>query len=382
MPPRKRLFSAAVFGLVLGLVSATGCLDRSEGSHGTKSSLPTVPVVTGVAIRKEVPLEIRSFGRVEASSTIAVKSQVSGELVEVGFAEGDEVHRGQILFSIDPRPYAAALARAEAALARDTAQVRNAELEVKRLRDLLTKDYLSQDEFDRAVTTAEALAATVRADGAAVESAKVDLGYCSIRSPVDGFTGRLLVTRGNVVKANSDGPLVEIAQIRPVHVSFSVPEKGLPEIRRRRAEGRLPVRASIPDSDGAPSVGELSLIDNAVDRATGMILIEASFENADGLLWPGQYVDVSLRLSSIEGAVVAPTRAVGVGQKGAYVFAIKEEKAELRPVTVRSEDGGETVIAEGLEAGEEIVLEGQVRLVPGSPIERKAPAPATPGTRP
>jgi multidrug efflux system membrane fusion protein len=366
---------------VLGLVFAAGCVPRSQGGgEGTKAP-PTVPVITGTVVRKDIPLEIRSFGRVKASSTIAVRTLVGGELTEVGFKEGDPVKQGQVIFSIDPRPYAAALGIAEAALARDTAQLRNAELEVKRLRDLIAKDYLSQDEFDRAVTTAEALAATVRADGAAIESAKIDLGYCSIRSPVDGFAGKLLVDRGNVVKANSDGPLVEITQVRPVHISFSVPEAQLPEIRRRQTEGRLPVQAIIPDAAGGPAVGELTFIDNTVDPATGMILLEATFENGDAVLWPGQYVDVSLRLSSIPGALVAPARAVGIGQKGTFVFVVKEEKAELRPVTVRTEHGDDSVIAEGLEAGEEVVLEGQVRLAPGTPIERRTPAAAAPVTR-
>ena len=356
--------------LLLALASAAACRGRQDPTP-QKSGQSAVPVVAAIARRADVPEILVAIGNVEALSTVSIKTMIGGELTQVHFSEGQEVRKGEGLFSIDARPYEAALHQAEANLARDRAQLDKARTDEKRYSDLVAKDYVTREQYDAARTSVAALEATVKADEAAIETARVNLSYCTIRSPLNGRIGKLMIWAGNVVKAN-DVPIVTINQTRPIYVSFAVPDSRLNDIRRRMAEATLQVEALSPDSGDAPALGTLAFIDNAVDRTTGTILLRGLFPNEDGKLWPGQFVNVRLVLGTRAGATVVPSEAVQTSQQGTFVFMItNEKKAEMRPVTIGASSGPDMVIEKGIAAGEQVVTEGQLRLIPGSPVEIK-----------
>jgi len=358
--------------MLAALAAAAAC---SAGDPAALGRPETVPVTVGVVERKDVPVQVEQIGAVEAYSTVAVKAQIGGELREVHFKEGQEVRRGDLLFTIDPRPHQAAVQSAEAALARDTVLLQNAREEFERYIDLVKKDYVTPEDYDRKRATAAALEAAVRADQAAVENARLQLGYCTIRSPIDGRTGRLLEHRGNLVKANADEPLVVINQITPVYVAFSVPEQNLARIKARQAERPLQARAVIPGDQGGPITGTLTFLNNEVDGATGTFLLKATFPNEDRRLWPGQFVNVTLDLDVTPNALVVPSEAIQTGQQGPFVFVVKPDMTvESRPVAVRGIHQHETLVEGGVEAGESVVTDGQIRLVPGSLVEVKTGA--------
>jgi multidrug efflux system membrane fusion protein len=287
------------------------------------------------------------------------------------------VKKGDLLFTIDPRPYEAALRQAEANLARSTAQFENARAEERRYEELVKKGYVSQTQYEQVRTNAAALEATVFADKALLENAKLNLGYCTVRAPFTGRTGSLAVYEGNLIKANADAPMVTINQIQPVNVSFAVPEKYLPEIKSYMAKGPLKVEALVSKDDTSPAAGRLAFIENVVDTATGTIKLKGAFDNKDRRLWPGQFVHVVLTLAVQDNAVVVPTEAVQMGQAGQFVFTVRDDlTAEVRPVAVDRTSGGETVIESGLKPGERVVTDGQVRLMPGAKMEIKGEAEA------
>jgi multidrug efflux system membrane fusion protein len=344
-------------------------------------------------------MQVRTIGTVEAYSTVSVKVQVGGALTGVHFKEGQEVRKGDLLFSIDSRSFEAEVRRveanltrnlaqikqAEANLAKDQALLKNAEADARRYADLIKEGIATQEQHDQARTNVEALEAAVRADQAALENAKaavradqaalenakIQLGYCSIRSPMDGHTGSLMVNRGNVVKAN-DVPLVAINQIYPIYVNLSIPEQDLPGIKRHMSGGRLSVEAIVPGEDEKPETGFISFIDNAVDRSTGTIRLKGTFANKERRLWPGQFVQVNLTLSMQQNAVVVPAQAVQSGQTGQYVFVIKPDfTAEVRPIMAGATLNGETVVQKGIQAGDQVVTDGQLRLFPGAKVEVK-----------
>ena len=336
-----------------------------------------VPVRVGTVEKKSVPVQIGNVGTVIAYNTVSVRALVNGEILQVHFREGQDVRKGDPLFTIDPRPYEAALAQAEAALARDRAQLENANADAKRYADLVQKDYVTQQQYDSVKANAAAFAATVRADEAAVQKAKLDLGYCSITSPIDGRTGVVMVQVGNVVKAN-DAALVVINQLVPVYVSVAVPERELSEIRRRQAQGALAVQAEDASTKNLIASGTLTFIDNTVDRATGTITLKATFPNADRALWPGEFVNARITLSTISDAIVAPQGAVQTGQQGTFAYVVKaDDTVEPRPVTVARQLSDGAVIEKGLSAGERVVTDGQLRLRPGAKIEILTPAEKT-----
>jgi multidrug efflux system membrane fusion protein len=345
--------------------------DRAQqGRSGGGRAREVVPVLIATAAQKAMPLQIRAVGNVEAYSTVAVKSQVTGVLTQAHFKEGQDVKKGQLLFTIDPRPFEAALKQAEANLARDTAQLQNSREQARRYAELVKKQYVSQEQYDQIRANADAAEAVVQADQAAVENAKVQLSYCYIFSPIDGQVGSLLVNEGNLVRVNDATPLVVINQIIPVNVTFSVPEQNLADIRRHMATGSLKVAAQFQADEGRPEQGSLAFVDNAVDRTTGTIKLKAEFKNVEKRLWPGQFINVALTLSTQSDAVVVPAEAVQVGQEGQHVFVVKPDNSvEVRPVVVARTSEGEAVIAQGLQAGEQIVREGQFLLGPGSKIE-------------
>lgn len=374
--PSRRPFSAAV-GLALLWVLA-GCSGSPGGAPQRGGASAPVPVTVGQAAEKDVPVRLRAIGTVEAAQTVTLKPQVNGELAQVHFREGQTVARGDLLFTIDPRPFEAALRQAQANLARSVAEANNAEIEAVRLRKLLGQSAVSKEEADQAETRLAMLRATVRADEAAVETARLQLDYCSIRAPIGGRIGRAEVDAGNTVRARNT-TLAVLHQTRPIDVLFSVPERRLPEIRRRAAEHPLAAVALVAGHGGPAPAGTVTFVDNAVDKTTGTIALKASFANEDELLWPGQFVDVEVTLGTLSRVVVVPATAVQSGQQGEYVFAVGADAAvERRPVRTGYSAGGETVVLEGVRPADTVVTDGHLRLAPGSKVDvRNAPA-ATP----
>lgn len=369
-PMRGKALPGVFLLAVLFLLPA--CSREASGTAESKSrTKPAVPVVVSEAVRKDVPVRIGAIGKVQAHATVTVKAQVAGELVSVHFKEGRQVRKGDLLFTIDPRPFEAQVKQAEANLAKNRVQLANAQKDVERYGAVVKKGYVSQQQYDTMEATASALGATVRADEAALENAKLSLRYCYIRSPIDGCTGELKVHAGNVVKENDEAaPLVTINQISPVFVSFSVPEQNLPEIKKRMAEGKLEVLATVSGSEDAPAAGELTFLDNAVDFSTGTIQLKAEFPNKDKALWPGQFADVTLTLSERRGAVVIPFAAVQTGQQGQYVFVLRPDSTvEYRLISAGRIIGGETIIEKGVAPGEAVVTDGQLRLADGSKVK-------------
>jgi multidrug efflux system membrane fusion protein len=330
-----------------------------------------VPVTVARVEQKNVPMQIRAIGSVQPVSTVAVRCLVGGELTHVWFGEGDDVRRGQMLFTIDPRPYEAALQQAQANLARDEANRKNAESEAARYAGLVQKDYVTKEDYERMTAGNEAAKATVAADKAAVENARLLLSYCSIAAPIDGRTGSLMVHAGNIVQANATSPLVVINQVTPVYVQFSIPESQLDPLRARGGLG-VPVSA-LPQGGGATiASGKLTFIDNAVDTTTGTIMLKALFGNQNRALWPGSYVTVAVTLQQRPNAVVVPSQAVQTGQRGQYVYVVKQDTSvEMRPVKVAESVNQQTVIDSGVTPGETVVTDGQLRLTPKSHVDVK-----------
>ena len=341
-------------------------------SQKPKAVDEAVPVTVAQVVQKNVPIDVRVIGNVQPVSTVQVRALVGGQLEKVWFKEGDNVRKGAMLFTIDQRPYQAALSEAEANLARDEAQMHNAEAQSKRYVELVKKDFVTKEEYDRVVAAAESSRAVVAADRAAAENARLQLSYCEIHSSIDGRTGSLMVHAGNIVKANDTTPLVVINQIQPAYVQFSIPEGELAEVRTRGGVGKLPVDA-LPQSGGNPIAhGVLTFIDNNVDMTTGTITLKATFDNADRALWPGQYVNVAMRVADKPEAIVVPARAVQVGQRGQYVYVVKQgNSVEMRPVAVFRTIDQDAIIDRGLSAGETVVTDGQLRLTPKSKVEIK-----------
>ena len=372
---------------------------------GTKAAAPLTPVVPVLAAnveQKDVPIRVHAIGAVEAYSTVVVKTQITGELTGVFFKEGDDVRKGQLLFTLDKRPFEADLNRAQSNLAKDEAAAANARVQQKRYEALVKAGVVSKEQYDQLESTAQATDAAVAADKAAVENAKVQLIYCSIYSPINGRTGYLIVHQGNMVKANDNPPLVNINQVEPIYVTFTVPQQYLAEVKQYARSGNLPVQAVIPgvttndvtandvtandrtaNDRRGPVTGKLSFIDNQVDSTTGTIKLKGIFANADRRLWPGQFVDAYLTLKTQANALVIPSQAVQNGQQGTFVYVIKEDSTvEARPVTVSdTEQQGQVVVQKGLAAGERIVTDGQLRLVPGAKVQIKQAALHQPAPR-
>ncbi len=359
---------AKLAALSMLLLAVGAC---SSSSKAKASMQRVVPVKTGDVLRQNVPVQITAIGNIEAYNTVSVKALVGGEVTDVHFKEGQDVKKGDLLFQIDPRPYDAALKQAEAQLARDLAQAKNAEEQAKRYEILVQKDYVSRDQYDQLRSNADALAAAVQADKANVENNRLQLAYCTIRSPLDGRVGSILINRGNVVKAN-DLPMVTINKITPIYVTFSVPEQNLAGIKKYMAEGALHVQAIIPGDEMHPDQGVLTFINNAVDSTTGTIQLKGTFENKDRRLWPGQFVNVVLTLATQRDAVVMPSAALQTGQQGQYVFVVKPDfTVESRPVVVARSYGELAVIESGVAPGERVVTDGQLQLIPGTRVELK-----------
>ena len=362
------LFSVSALILFAFLVFLLTACSKEKKEQSVKIA---VPVTVESVIQKAVPVQIHAIGNVEAYSSVSIKSRVSGELTRVYFREGQDINKGDMLFTIDSAPFKTALESAQANLAKDTALAKKAEEDVRRYTELYRDELVSRSQYEQISSTAEALKATIEGDKAAVENARLQLNYCSISAPISGRTGSLLVNEGSLIKANDDKPMVVINKIQPVYVSFSVQENNLPEIKKYMASGKLNVEASVSKEDKRPEKGVLTFVDNTVDTATGTIRLKAAFDNKGRALWPGQFVNVQITLATIHDAVVVPSQAVQTGQQGQFVFVIKADTAELRPVNAGITHEDMTVIEKGLAPGEQVVTDGQMLLIPGAKVEIK-----------
>lgn len=362
-------FPVLLLLLTAGLL-LTAC--PSKKAEAPKGRPPAV-VMVALSSQQDVPVQLKAIGSMEASESITIKTQISGELTHVAFREGADVEKGALLFRIDSRPYLAALKKAEAAVTRDRVVMENAKRNYERYRQLVKEGIVTEEQAEGYRTTAESAAATMAAGQAEVDNARAQLAYCTITAPISGRLGQLSVDRGNVVKANETA-LVTINKLTPIHATFTVPEKELPEIKRQMASGRLELNASIPDAAAISEKGILTFIDNSVDPTTGTIRLKGTFENRQKHLWPGQFVNLSIILSVRKNVVVVPSQAVQVGQKGQFVFVVKPDAtAEMRTVTTGPVTNGITIVDAGLQAGEQVVVDGHMRVVPGGKVDIKQP---------
>ena len=330
-----------------------------------------VPVVVGSVKIKSMPVQVNAVGHVEPYSTVAIEAQVPGQLLAVHFKEGDFVHKGQLLLTLDPRPYEAALAQAKAALARDKATAVNNRLQAERYSKLLAEGIVPTSQVESFTSAADASDAVLNSDEAAIKTAQLNLEYCTIYSPIDGRTGAFMLKPGNLVKV-ADVPIVVINQVNPIFVNFGIPQQFWPDIKKSMTQGALRARATIPKDTQTVDDGTVAFVDNAVDATTGTIHLRATFTNSQNRLWPGLYVNMLLTLSQQADATVVPAQAIMLGDKGSFVYVVGSDKrVEPRTVVPVSTIDGETVIENGLQSGETIVIDGQTRLEPNARIEIK-----------
>jgi membrane fusion protein, multidrug efflux system len=368
---RRPVFQVCLVGaLMASLLPLGGCGSKPAQSESVKMEF-RVPVTVAKATVKSVPVQVEVIGNVEAYSNVSVRTQIAGEIERAYFTQGQDVTKGQLLFTLDRRPFKASLDQLQANLARDQAQLANGRAQAGRNEELFQAGIISKDQYETFRTTAQAEEATVSADQAAIENAKVSLSYCSIYSPIDGRTGSYQAYPGNIAKVN-DTVLVVINQIHPIYIAFAVPEQYLAEVKEYQARAPLAIEARIPNDSRPPLLGRLTFIDNAVDTATGSIKMRATFPNSENRLWPGQFANVVMRLKMQPNATVVPSQSVETGQTGKYLFVVKPDfTADYRLVTVGQTVGGETVIEKGVASGETVVTDGQLLLAPGSKVEIK-----------
>ena len=367
--PRGTVYLGVSAFIVL-LIS--GCTGKDAVQAAKPQPAPGAPVRIATVASRTMPVELQAIGNVEAISTVTIKAHISGQLMRVHFKEGDFVKKGQLLFTIDRAPFEAALRQAEGTLAKDEAQSLNSKLDAERYQGLGKQGVVSKQQVDAAGAAANAMAATVAADKAAVETAKINLEYTSIYSPINGRTGSVGVKEGNLVKANDVPILVTINQIDPIYVSFSIPEQQLAVLKQYSNTKSLKVDAA-PQGSSQHFQGRLTFIDNSVDLTTGTIKLKATFDNAGHVLWPGQFADVNLTLKSQPNAVVVPTAALQTSQNGTYVYVVEQDlTAKQQPVKVGWNVGEDTVIAAGLQPGQRVVTDGQLRLTPGAKVDIKS----------
>ena len=366
----KLLLSASACAaiLALALISYRGAELHAQNAKGGKPAAP-VPVSVAKVAQQTVAVRIQAIGNVEPYSTVALKARVDGQLVEVNFKEGQKVNKGAVLFKIDPRPFEAVLRQAEANLQRDTAQREQTRSQERRYQELLQKNFVSKEAYAQIRTGAETATAVALASQAAVDNARLQLEYCTIRSPLDGYVGKIMLQKGNLVKANDSNALAIVNQVQPIYVNFSVPERHLSAIRERMANGKLQVEAAPPDSGKPPASGTLTFVDNAVDPATGTIRLKAAFPNQGSVLWPGQFVNASLKLADQADALVVPSQAIQTGPKGQYAYVVRPDMTtEVRQVVLDRIEGDRSIVAKGLAKDETVVVKGQLRLTRGAKV--------------
>ena len=384
LPPWPNPGPALRFFLLL-LSLLLGACSGGEEAKGKPAAAgkPLVPVRVAVAVEKAVPVELRAVGEVESTARVTVRSQVVGVIAQVHFQEGSEVRAGDLLFSLDPKPLRAALARAEAELERNRVEAETARREAARFTDLLASGFVSRDEAEAVQGRADSLQAALAASRASVEQARIALGYSAIRAPQSGRTGALLVHPGTVVRANDGPDLVSIQSLAPINVGFNIPERQLAQLRRHLAAGPLRLQALIAGEEQTPEAGTIAFLNNAVDPATGTIRLKGHFANSQGRLWPGQFVELRVVLETLPKALTVPTAALLDGQQGSYLYVVGEDGGvAARPVTVGIASGDDSVIESGLQAGETVVTEGQQRLSPGAKVKVQESATPQADSRP
>jgi multidrug efflux system membrane fusion protein len=348
---------------------------KSGDKKGGRSGGGPVPVITALVALQSMPVKLQAIGNVEPYATVTVKARVDGQIMEVGFREGEEVKAGTVLFRIDPRPYEAAVAQAQAIQQRDIAQLAQADRQEQRYKELLEKNFISKEAYAQYKTAAETAQSAVMASRAQLDNARLQLDYTTIRSPINGYAGKIQIQKGNLVKANDSVPLVVLNQVHPVYVNFAIPEQSLATIRRYMKAGPLAAQALAAGSENVLGSGRLVFVDNQVDPTTGTIRLRAQFENRDNALWPGQFVSLRLNLYEDKEAMVVPASTVQNGPSGQYVYVVKaDQSAELRRVEVDRTEGDTVVIAKGLQKDETVVTRGQLRLSPGAKVAVRDPA--------
>lgn len=376
---RYAIFAGLAAVLAAGALVAYFSADSRAREKPAAKGPPAAPVAVAPALQQSIPVRLQAIGNVEAYASVAVKSRVDGQILEVQFREGQEVKKGEILFKIDPRPFEAAQRQAEAQAARDIASRDQAASQAVRYQELLEKNFVSKEAYAQYRTNAQTADATSRASQAALENAKLNLEYTVIRSPIDGYVGRALLQAGNMVKANDTVSLVVINQVKPVYVSFAIPEQRLADVRELMRKGPLTVEVSAPGSDKALAEGRIAFLDNAVDQTTGTIKVRAIFDNRDAALWPGQFYTVRVKLYDQDNAILVPSRAVQTGPGGQFVYVVKADMtAEMRKVVVDRTEGEVAVISGGTVAkGEQVVVRGALRLAPGAKVTVTEGAPSS-----
>ena len=343
---------------------------RGGDSGSAALKAPAVPVISGQVVARDVPLNLTGIGTVQAYNTVTIHARVDGELMDVAFHEGSDVKKGDVLAQIDPRPYQAALDNALATLAKDQATLNNAKRDLARYQDTAGKGYSSRQQLDTQSMTVDGTAAQIQADQATIENARVQLSYTTIASPLDGVTGIRLIDQGNIVHAGDATGLVVVTQLQPISAIFTLPQTELPQVTAARAKGTLSVVAL--DGDGVTELdqGTLALVDNQIDPTTGTIKLKASFPNDRRTLWPGQFVNVRLRIGAVHDGLTVASRVIQRGPKGFFVFVIKpDDTVEMRPVETGQDDRGQILVTKGLSAGERVVVDGQLRLQPGTLVQ-------------
>jgi multidrug efflux system membrane fusion protein len=366
----RQAIAAGLVLVVLGAATAAYFINDSRAKEKKSVRGPAaVPVSVTSAIQKSIPVRLQAIGNVEAFSTVSIKARVDGQINSVNFKEGQELRKGEVLFRIDARPYEATLKQAEANALRDAAARDQALSQERRYKELLEKNFISKEAYAQIATNAQTAEATARASQAALENARLNVEYCTIVSPLDGYAGKVLLQVGNLVKANDVSPLVIINQVRPIYVNFAVPEQTLGSLRGYMASGPLAVEVTLSGEANVLAEGRLIFVDNAVDPTTGTIKLRGQFDNKDASLWPGQFVNVRVRLFDQTDAILIPARSVQTGPEGQYVYVVKADKtAELRKVTVERSEG-EQVVVKGLAKDEQVVTRGALRLAPGVRVE-------------
>jgi multidrug efflux system membrane fusion protein len=395
----ERKYSIDLYPLLGGalilvlLVFQAAC---SSNGQGQPKPAAAVPVMVTKVVAKQMPVDINAIGNVQTVVGVSIRPQVTGRVLKVNFKEGDYVKKGELLFTIDSRPFDEALkeaqaslqhdisgvAQAQAVLAKDTAQAKYAATEANRYDVLMKEGVVSKEQAEQFTANADAYAATLKADGssietaraqvrqsqAAVDNAKVQLSYCQLRSPMDGRTGSSIVTEGNLVSTSDSTPLVTIDQVSPIYATFTVPEKYLPDVQKYASSAKLKVVAQLDANTSR--VGTLSSFDNQVSQATGTLQLKASFQNDDNLLWPGRFVNIVLTLTNQPDAIVVPTQSVQTSQQGQFIYVVKaDQTVEMRKIVLDRTVGDETVILSGLGAGETIITDGQLRVTPGAKVQ-------------
>jgi len=374
----KRLIGGAAI-LALVATAAFWRLNMEAGVPRAAAQTPgqAIPVTAGIVAVEDVPVFLHGIGTVQAYNSVAVKSRVDGQIVKLNFKEGEEVKVGDSLFQIDPRPYQAALETAQAAKEKDEAQLAGAQLDLERYQKLLGPGWQTRQSYDQQKATVAQSQAAIKGDIAQIENAKLNLGYADIRSPIDGRLGAKLVDVGNLVHANDNTPLVMITELKPIFVSFTLPQETLDDIQENNKKAPLVVRTFSGDGKKELAQGKLTLIDNMIDQATGTIHLKARFDNDDERLWPGEFVNLRLILSTHKGVATVPQQTVQVGPNGYYAYVIKPDNTvERRTVEVASMQDGLAVISKGLAAGEKVVVDGQYRLTEGARVNPTTAGPS------